>query len=105
MGLHRWDGQHIDRLESEALLTALAKRVVHIELAGNSPICGSRRPAFAQSSRAARRPARAVGHLSACGLTATALPGQLVLRVGVDSWTSAGACDLAQDGKHVVHQR
>jgi cytochrome P450 len=34
MGLHQCIGQHVARLESEALLTALARRVSRIELAG-----------------------------------------------------------------------
>jgi cytochrome P450 len=34
MGLHQCAGQHVARLESEALLTALARRVSGIELAG-----------------------------------------------------------------------
>ncbi|MEB3371689.1 cytochrome P450 [Saccharopolyspora mangrovi] len=34
MGIHQCVGQHIARLESEALLTALARRVTDIELAG-----------------------------------------------------------------------
>ncbi|MBB4934867.1 hypothetical protein F4561_005761 [Lipingzhangella halophila] len=34
MGLHQCVGQHVARLEAEALLTALARRVQHIELAG-----------------------------------------------------------------------
>ncbi|MEU5990190.1 hypothetical protein ABZ806_14570 [Spirillospora sp. NPDC047418] len=34
MGIRRCAGQHVARLESEALLTALARRVEHIELAG-----------------------------------------------------------------------
>ena len=34
MGLHQCVGQHVARLESEALLSALAKRVTAIELAG-----------------------------------------------------------------------
>jgi 4-methoxybenzoate monooxygenase (O-demethylating) len=34
MGIHHCVGQHVARLESEALLTALAGRVRHIELAG-----------------------------------------------------------------------
>jgi 4-methoxybenzoate monooxygenase (O-demethylating) len=34
MGIHQCAGQHVARLEAEALLTALARRVRHIELAG-----------------------------------------------------------------------
>ena len=34
MGIHQCAGQHVARLESEALLTALARRVASIELAG-----------------------------------------------------------------------
>lgn len=34
MGIHQCVGQHVARLEAEALLTALAERVEHIELAG-----------------------------------------------------------------------
>jgi cytochrome P450 len=34
MGIHQCVGQHVARLEAEALLTALARRVGHIELAG-----------------------------------------------------------------------
>jgi cytochrome P450 len=34
MGIHQCVGQHVARLEAEALLTALADRVGHIELAG-----------------------------------------------------------------------
>ncbi|MFI6515741.1 cytochrome P450 [Spirillospora sp. NPDC050679] len=34
MGIHQCVGQHVARLEAEALLTALARRVEHIELAG-----------------------------------------------------------------------
>lgn len=34
MGIHQCVGQHLARLESEALLTALARRVTAIELAG-----------------------------------------------------------------------
>ena len=34
MGIHQCVGQHVARLEAEALLTALAKRVRTIELAG-----------------------------------------------------------------------
>jgi cytochrome P450 len=34
MGLHQCVGQHVARLESEALMTALARRVRTIELAG-----------------------------------------------------------------------
>ncbi|MFV2172252.1 cytochrome P450 [Actinomadura sp. LOL_016] len=34
MGIHQCAGQHVARLESEALLTALARRVGRIELAG-----------------------------------------------------------------------
>lgn len=34
MGLHQCVGQHVARLEAEALLAALARRVEHIELAG-----------------------------------------------------------------------
>ncbi|WP_329363383.1 cytochrome P450 [Streptomyces sp. NBC_01483] len=34
MGIHQCVGQHVARLEAEALLTALARRVDHIELAG-----------------------------------------------------------------------
>jgi cytochrome P450 len=34
MGLHQCVGQHVARLESEALLSALASRVRRIELAG-----------------------------------------------------------------------
>jgi 4-methoxybenzoate monooxygenase (O-demethylating) len=34
MGLHQCVGQHVARLEAEALLTALARRVSSIELAG-----------------------------------------------------------------------
>jgi cytochrome P450 len=34
MGLHQCIGQHVARLEAEALLTALARRVRSIELAG-----------------------------------------------------------------------
>ncbi|MBA8826159.1 hypothetical protein FHX42_003535 [Saccharopolyspora lacisalsi] len=36
MGIHQCVGQHVARLESEALLTALAHRVEHIELAGST---------------------------------------------------------------------
>jgi cytochrome P450 len=35
MGLHQCIGQHVARLEAEALLTALARRVERIELAGS----------------------------------------------------------------------
>ncbi|WP_230860042.1 cytochrome P450 [Actinoplanes aureus] len=34
MGIHQCVGQHIARLEAESLLTALARRVTHVELAG-----------------------------------------------------------------------
>jgi len=34
MGLHQCVGQHIARLEAESVLTALARRVSHLELAG-----------------------------------------------------------------------
>jgi cytochrome P450 len=34
MGIHQCIGQHVARLEAEALLPALAKRVRSIELAG-----------------------------------------------------------------------
>jgi hypothetical protein len=34
MGLHQCVGQHVARLEAEAMLTALARRVETIELAG-----------------------------------------------------------------------
>lgn len=34
MGIHQCVGQHVARLEAEALLTALARRVGHLELAG-----------------------------------------------------------------------
>jgi 4-methoxybenzoate monooxygenase (O-demethylating) len=34
MGLHQCIGQHVARMEAEALLTALARRVSNIELAG-----------------------------------------------------------------------
>ncbi|WP_424921814.1 cytochrome P450 [Streptomyces sp. wa1] len=34
MGIHQCVGQHVARLEAETLLTALARRVEHIELAG-----------------------------------------------------------------------
>ncbi|WP_406430214.1 cytochrome P450 [Streptomyces sp. NBC_01589] len=34
MGIHQCVGQHVARMEAEALLTALARRVEHIELAG-----------------------------------------------------------------------
>ncbi|MDR7304053.1 cytochrome P450 [Haloactinomyces albus] len=34
MGIHQCVGQHVARLEAEALLTALAQRVEHIEIAG-----------------------------------------------------------------------
>ncbi|MFD6951440.1 cytochrome [Nocardiopsis sp. TSRI0078] len=34
MGIHQCVGQHVARLEAESLLTALAERVEHIELAG-----------------------------------------------------------------------
>ena len=34
MGIHQCVGQHVARLEAEALLTALARRVRTIELAG-----------------------------------------------------------------------
>ncbi|WP_338693741.1 cytochrome P450 [Streptomyces sp. Q6] len=34
MGIHQCVGQHVARLEAEALLTALARRIEHIELAG-----------------------------------------------------------------------
>ncbi|MFD0687785.1 cytochrome P450 [Actinomadura fibrosa] len=34
MGLHQCVGQHVARLEAESLLTALARRVEHLELAG-----------------------------------------------------------------------
>ncbi|MGB8945698.1 MAG: cytochrome P450 [Streptomyces sp.] len=34
MGLHQCVGQHVARLEAECLLTALARRVEHLELAG-----------------------------------------------------------------------
>ncbi|MEU9731808.1 cytochrome P450 [Streptomyces sp. NPDC048002] len=34
MGIHQCVGQHVARLEAEALLTALARRVAHLELAG-----------------------------------------------------------------------
>ncbi|WP_425826150.1 cytochrome P450 [Streptomyces fractus] len=34
MGIHQCVGQHVARLEAEALLTALARRIDHIELAG-----------------------------------------------------------------------
>jgi cytochrome P450 len=34
MGLHQCVGQHVARLEAEAVLTALIRRVEHIELAG-----------------------------------------------------------------------
>jgi cytochrome P450 len=34
MGIHQCVGQHVARLEAEALLTALARRVRRIELAG-----------------------------------------------------------------------
>ncbi|MCW8380830.1 cytochrome P450 [Streptomyces justiciae] len=34
MGIHQCVGQHVARLEAEALLTALARRVEHLELAG-----------------------------------------------------------------------
>ena len=34
MGVHQGVGQHVARLEAEALLTALARRVDTIELAG-----------------------------------------------------------------------
>jgi cytochrome P450 len=34
MGIHQCVGQHVARLEAEALLTALARRVETIELAG-----------------------------------------------------------------------
>jgi cytochrome P450 len=34
MGIHQCVGQHVARLEAEALLTALARRVATIELAG-----------------------------------------------------------------------
>ncbi|MFJ9008547.1 cytochrome P450 [Streptomyces canus] len=36
MGLHQCVGQHVARLEAEALLTALARRVDRIELAGTA---------------------------------------------------------------------
>ena len=36
MGLHQCVGQHVARLESEALLTALARRVRTIELDGET---------------------------------------------------------------------
>ncbi|MFF1298366.1 MULTISPECIES: cytochrome P450 [unclassified Streptomyces] len=35
MGIHQCVGQHVARLEAEALLTALARRVEHIELTAN----------------------------------------------------------------------
>jgi cytochrome P450 len=34
MGIHQCIGQHVARLEAEALLTALARRVSSIEVAG-----------------------------------------------------------------------
>ncbi|NGO77644.1 cytochrome P450 [Streptomyces sp. YC504] len=34
MGIHQCVGQHVARLEAECLLTALARRVAHLELAG-----------------------------------------------------------------------
>lgn len=34
MGLHQCVGQHVARLEAEALLSALATRVEHFEVAG-----------------------------------------------------------------------
>lgn len=34
MGIHQCVGQHVARLEAEALLSALARRVEHLELAG-----------------------------------------------------------------------
>ena len=37
MGIHQCIGQHVARLEAEALLTALARRVERIELAGPAP--------------------------------------------------------------------